>query len=70
MVFLAGTGKTRQSNICSRNNCCYGKAIGIQYSECMSVFLPKIFSKYSACAKLYCHACGLSSSTIFFHMVS
>jgi hypothetical protein len=53
MVFLAGTGKSRQSNIYSRSHFCHGKAISIQYSECMSLFLPTLSSMQSTYVPYY-----------------
>jgi hypothetical protein len=48
------------------NQCCSGKAIGVTYSE--YVFVDLVIQH----AKHMCHIviCGLSGSTIFFHVTS
>ena len=42
-------------------------AVSIKYSECVFIFLPSISSMPSACAE-YIVICGLSGSTVFFHI--
>jgi hypothetical protein len=50
----------------SRNHCCRGKAISITYSECVSVALAIQHAKRMRRIVI----CGLSDSTIFFHIIS
>ena len=40
----------------SRNHCCRAKAVGITYSECVSLFLPWLLARkvHLSCAVLYC----------------
>jgi hypothetical protein len=56
----------RNSDVRSRNHCCRGKAISITYSECVSVALV---IKHAERMR-YIVICGLSDSTVFFHIVS
>jgi hypothetical protein len=53
---------------CSHNYCCHGKAISIAYSECVSVALVIQHAMRMCCTILI--LCGLSGSTIFFHIIS
>jgi hypothetical protein len=50
----------------SRNHCCRGKAISITYYECVSVALVIQHAKRMHRIVI----CGLSGSTIFFHIIS
>jgi hypothetical protein len=50
----------------SCNHCCSGKAICIAYSECVSVAL----GIQHAISMRHVIICGLSGSTIVFHLIS
>ena len=54
----------------SRNHCCSRKAIVITYAGCVSVALVIQHAKPIFSAPLYIDICGLSRSTIFFHVIS
>jgi hypothetical protein len=51
----------------SRNHCCCGKAISITYFECVSVALVIQHTKRMRCITFLC---GLSGSSILFHIFS
>ena len=48
------------------NYCCRGKSISITYSECVFVALGV---KRAMCTR-HIVICGLSGSTVFFHVIS
>ena len=50
----------------SRHHFCRGKAIGVTYSECVSVALVIHHAMRMRCISI----CGLSGSTGFFHIIS
>ena len=51
----------------SHNRCCSGTDTSTKHYECVSVFLPYLSSKYSACAVLYCRLCPVWLYHIFPH---
>jgi hypothetical protein len=51
---------------CSCNHCCCGKAVSMTYFECVSIALDIQHAKCTCC--YYTVICGLSGSTIFFHI--
>ena len=63
-VKINKAGKGRE--VLSSNHCGRGKSISIKYSECLSVFLPKLFGMKSACA--YYDSCYLYGTTTCFHI--
>jgi len=69
MTDINRTGNVYNIEARSRNHFCCGKAISITYSECVCV----CSLNYPACkarAPYYFVICGLSGTTIFFHVVS
>jgi len=48
---------THNTEACSRNNCCHGKAINITYSECVCVLLVIQHVKCTRCIILSSIAC-------------
>jgi hypothetical protein len=48
------------------NHCCYSKAISMTYSECLFIALD--FQHVMLTRRIV--NCGLSGSTIFFHIIS
>jgi hypothetical protein len=51
----------------SSNNYCHGKAISVTYSKCVCSLSYPTWKVHAPC---YIVICGLSGSTIFFHIVS
>jgi hypothetical protein len=56
----------RNTEVCSCNHCCRVKAISITYSECM---FAALVIQHTMCMR-HIVICGLSDSTIFFHIIS
>jgi hypothetical protein len=66
--FVDKTGNVRITHQAHLRNHCYrGKEIGFTFSECGSVFLPRLSGMQNACALLYCHRCRVWMYHIFPH---
>jgi hypothetical protein len=53
----------------SRNYCCCGTALSIKYSEYFFLYSCLSYAASKALASYYTVICGLSGSTIFFHII-
>jgi hypothetical protein len=60
--------ESRNTEMHPRDHCCRGKAIGVTYSECVSVAL--VIQHEKKHAPYYIAACGLSCFTTSFHIIS